>query len=61
VNSPPAVERDQNAVDATIAQTTNDWYKRMEEMVFMEASMLGQDLDDAQPSPSVHEDNSPGG
>jgi hypothetical protein len=61
VNTPSAVERDQNAVDATIAQTTNDWYKRMEEMVFMEASMLGQDLDDAEPSFSEHEESSPGG
>lgn len=45
VSNPEQVVREQGAVTALLMQQMNDLYKRMEEMVFMEASIYAGELD----------------
>lgn len=51
VQSPEQVVREQGAVYAVRLQQMNDLYKRMEEMVFMEAAAYAAQLDQAIPKP----------
>jgi len=45
VSNPEQVVREKGAVTALLMQQMNDLYKRMEEMVFMEASVYAGELD----------------
>lgn len=45
VNSPEEVIREQGAINAIKMQQMNDLYKRLEEMVFMEAAIYADELD----------------
>ncbi len=49
VNAPEEVVREQGAINALKMQQMNDIYKRMEEMVFMEASVYAEELDHNKP------------
>jgi hypothetical protein len=50
VSNPEQVVREKGAVTALLMQQMNDLYKRMEEMVFMEASVYAGELDGRVPS-----------
>jgi hypothetical protein len=50
VNSPEEVVREQGAINALKMQQMNDMYKRLEEMVFMEAAVYADELDHQLPS-----------
>jgi hypothetical protein len=45
VNTPEVVQRERLTALAAQSEITQDWYNRMEEMVFMEAAMLSDTLD----------------
>jgi hypothetical protein len=49
VNAPEEVVREQGAINALKMQQMNDLYKRLEEMVFMEAATFAEELDGAIP------------
>ena len=49
VNAPEEVVREQGAINALKMQQMNDIYKRLEEMVFMEASVYADELDHDRP------------
>jgi hypothetical protein len=49
VNAPEEVVRENGAINALKMQQMNDIYKRMEEMVFMEASVYANELDHQPP------------
>lgn len=49
VNAPEEVVREQGAINALRMQQMNDLYKRLEEMVFMEAAVFAEELDDQTP------------
>ncbi len=50
IQSPEQVVREQGSVQALRLQQMNDLYKRMEEMVFMEAAVYSADLDSQMPT-----------
>jgi len=50
VSNPEQVVREKGAVTSMLMQQMNDLYKRMEEMVFMEASVYAGELDARMPS-----------
>ncbi|TAL39715.1 MAG: hypothetical protein EPN97_01795 [Alphaproteobacteria bacterium] len=50
VNAPEEVVREQGAINAIKMQQMNDLYKRLEEMVFMEAAIYADELDHQRPS-----------
>lgn len=55
VSNPEQVVREQGAVTALRMQQLHDLYKRMEEMVFMEASIYAGELDSRIPAaPNIH-------
>lgn len=55
VGNPEQVVREKGAVTALTMQQMHDLYKRMEEMVFMEASVYAGELDSRVPTPpNVH-------
>ena len=50
VNTPEEVVREQGAINALKMQQMNDLYKRLEEMVFMEAATYSEELDHKRPN-----------
>jgi hypothetical protein len=50
VNNPSVLLREQTSIGAVRLAQINDLYKRMEEMLVMEAAMLGHDLDKEMPA-----------
>jgi hypothetical protein len=53
VQNPEQVVREQGAVNAVRLQQLNDFYKRAEEMVFMEAAAYAAQLDNRIPKPDI--------
>jgi hypothetical protein len=49
VNYPAVIVREQGAVNAMRLMQLNDLYKRMEELIFMEGAILGDQLDERRP------------
>ncbi len=53
VGSPAQVVREQGAINAIRLQRMSDMYRRMEEMMFVEAAVYANDLDKQKPSSAV--------